>query len=93
MDLSYFLEQEVPEPDVVLKAVSAFTKASFTELRRRYCREAIAIFSWKLHAANIESEVADELAHTGGNAEQTVAHWRTVLAAYEADLLALEEQA
>ena len=90
IELSHLLELEEREQDPLLDALEAFTGVSFQEARRRYYREAIAAFRRKLQPDNVDVEVAHEVQHTKRSAEDTVAHWRTILHDYEAALQQLE---
>ena len=91
-ELSHFLELDERENDPVLDALEAFTGVSFKEARRRYHREAIAIFQYKLLPENVDREVAEEVKHTKRTAVETIAHWRTIIRDYEEALQRLETQ-
>ena len=90
VELSHFLECDEREQDPVLDALEASTGVTFREARRRYYREAIAIFRWKLLPENVDRETTEEAARTKRTAAETVEHWSTTVRAYEATLQALE---
>jgi hypothetical protein len=90
IDLSHFLEQDDRAQDPLLDALERVTGLSFLECRRGYYREALEAFRRKLAPGHLERELAFEVAHTGRSREQTIQHWRDVIAEYEAELRRLE---
>ena len=87
------MELDDREEDPLLDALETYTGLPFYECRRRYYREAIAVFEWKLDPRNRDLEVAKEARRTRRGPDEILSHWRRVLDKYGATLASLESPA
>ncbi len=90
MELSILLERDQRIEDPVLDRLEAFTGLSFTECRRKYYREAIALIRYIVDPQSVDRMVVEETQYERLSREQTVAHWQCVLDDYTETLRRLE---